>query len=262
MKWIGRLFVAILILSGVFYFFKPPDVENTDKKIPATQIERTIESQEDSLTRIARIQRLFNFQDEVEQALYKRVPKESFVPSSGISRELKLALVATEDKRYYEHGAVDPFSIVRAFYTNTIAGETQEGGSTITQQLVKNLFLSSKRIMSRKIEEVILAMMMEHYYSKDEILTMYLNSIYYGNNFYGIKAASEGYFNTEPDKLTLGQAAMLAGMPQAPSYYNPIVNLSAAKARQRTVLDLMVAQDIINKQTAAKAYGSSLHIQK
>ena len=90
--------------------------------------------------------------------------------------------------------------IIRAFYTNTIAGETVEGGSTITQQLVKNLFLSSKRIMSRKVEEAILASEMEHYYSKEEILTMYLNTVYYGHGYYGIYEASHGYFGTSPSR--------------------------------------------------------------
>ena len=184
----------------------------------------------------------------------KRVPKEHRVRSEDINPIVKKALIATEDKRFYDHGAVDFFSIGRALYTNTIAGETVEGGSTITQQLVKNLFLSSKRIMSRKVEEVFLAYLMEHYYSKDEILTMYLNTIYYGNDHYGIKSASEAYFKTEPKDLNLSQAAVIAGIPQAPSYFNPVSNFDATKQRQRTVLTLMAQQGIIAYQDIDKAY--------
>ncbi len=150
----------------------------------------------------------------------------------------------------------------RALYTNTIAGQTVEGGSTITQQLVKNLFLSSKRIMSRKVEEVFLAYLMEHYYSKDEIITMYLNTIYYGTDYYGIKAASEGYFKTEPKDLNLSQAAVLAGIPQAPSYFNPVSNIDATKQRQRTVLTLMAQQGIISYADIDKAYYKRLDAPK
>ena len=149
----------------------------------------------------------------------------------------KNALVAIEDKRYYNHGAIDVLGIIRAFYTNTIAGETVEGGSTITQQLVKNLFLSSKRIMSRKVEEAILASEMEHYYSKEEILTMYLNTVYYGHGYYGIYEASHGYFGTSPSRLTLAQSALLAALPNAPSYLDPYTNYKGAKARQKLVLE-------------------------
>ena len=262
MRFLVKLLIAVVIIGGGLYWLAgyTPGGDSAPTAKPQTAVEQNIESSEDQLTRTQRIYRFFHFRESVQAALDKRVPPNQRVKGDDISPKLKEALVATEDKRFYEHGAIDVFGISRAFYTNVIAGHTVEGGSTITQQLVKNLFLSSKRIMSRKVEEVILAYLMEYYYTKDEILTMYLNSIYYGNDHYGIKAAAKGYFDTTPKDLTLGQAAMLAGMPQAPSYYNPVDNLKAAKQRQRTVLNLMQQQGLISNHEADKAYYSDLHV--
>ncbi len=263
MKLLFKLFITLIVLGlGLYWFAGYTPNETGSQRSPYTTREQTLESTEDQLSRTERINRLFPFKEAVEKALNQRVPSNQRVKGDEISQNLKDALVATEDKRYYEHGAIDVFGIGRAFYTNLTAGHTVEGGSTITQQLVKNLFLSSKRIMSRKVEEVILAYLMELYYTKDEILTMYLNTIYYGNNYYGIEQASKGYFNTTPAKLTLGQAALMAGMPQAPSYYNPITNFKAAKERQRTVLTLMTQQGIISNREADKAYYANLNLQK
>lgn len=263
MKTLFKLILVLTIAAGGLYWFAghtPEDAKTTTQHVAHTIKEQTIEQGEDQLSRIDRIKRLFHFKEAVEEAIDKRV--EHRVRSEDISPIVKQALVATEDKRFYEHGAVDFFSIGRALYTNTIAGQTVEGGSTITQQLVKNLFLSSKRIMSRKVEEMFLAYLMEYYYSKDEIITMYLNTIYYGTDYYGIKAASEGYFNTEPKDLNLSQAAVLAGIPQAPSYFNPVSNMNATKQRQRTVLTLMAQQGIISYADIDKAYYKRLDVPK
>ncbi len=263
MKTLFKLILVLTIAAGGLYWFAgytPEDAKTTTQHVAHTIKEQTIEQGEDQLSRIDRIKRLFHFKEAVEEAIDKRV--EHRVRSEDISPIVKQALVATEDKRFYEHGAVDFFSIGRALYTNTIAGQTVEGGSTITQQLVKNLFLSSKRIMSRKVEEMFLAYLMEHYYSKDEIITMYLNTIYYGTDYYGIKAASEGYFNTDPKDLNLSQAAVLAGIPQAPSYFNPVSNMNATKQRQRTVLTLMAQQGIISYADIDKAYYKRLDVPK
>ena len=263
MKTLLKLILVLAIAAGGLYWFAgytPEDAKTTTQHVAYTIKEQTIEQGEDQLSRIDRIKRLFHFKEAVEEAIDKRV--EHRVRSEDINPIVKQALVATEDKRFYEHGAVDFFSIGRALYTNIIAGQTVEGGSTITQQLVKNLFLSSKRIMSRKVEEIFLAYLMEHYYSKDEIITMYLNTIYYGTDYYGIKAASEGYFNTDPKDLNLSQAAVLAGIPQAPSYFNPVSNMDATKQRQRTVLTLMAQQGIISYADIDRAYYKRLDAPK
>lgn len=262
-KTLGKIAVPIVVILGSLYMFSGYHVDKgIDTKAPQTAIEQHIESSEDQMTRSQRIARLFHFRQAVSEALDKRVPPSQQVTSKGIAQSMKDALVATEDKRFYEHGAIDTFGIVRALYTNVVAGQTMEGGSTITQQLVKNLFLSSKRILSRKMEEVLLAFLMEHDYSKDEIITMYLNSIYYGNNYYGIKVAAKGYFDTTPAELTIPQAALLAGLPQAPTYYNPFTNLREAKNRQRIVLGLMAEQGYIPKDSVEKYAHESLHLRK
>ena len=263
MKTLLKLILVLaMAAAGVYWFagYTPEDASNATQHVAHTIKEQTIEQGEDQLSRTDRIKRLFHFKEAVEEAIDKRV--EHRVRSEDINPIVKQALVATEDKRFYEHGAVDFFSIGRALYTNIIAGQTVEGGSTITQQLVKNLFLSSKRIMSRKVEEIFLAYLVEHYYSKDEIITMYLNTIYYGTDYYGIKAASEGYFNTDPKDLNLSQAAVLAGIPQAPSYFNPVSNMDATKQRQRTVLTLMAQQGIISYADIDRAYYKRLDAPK
>lgn len=246
------LFLIAFFVAGYFFGGITPD-KNEPRGIHTTK-DLHIEQREDQLSRAERIERLFHFKEAVEEAMDKRVPKDDRVTAQEISPLLKDAIIATEDKRFYEHSAIDTIGMARAIYINLEAGQTLEGASTISQQLVKNLFLSSKRILSRKAEEIILAFLLEYYYTKDEILTMYLNTIYYGNDYYGIKQATEGYFNTSPKDLNLGQAALLAGIPQAPSYYNPESNFKASKERQKTVLRLMVEQDFITSKEADKAY--------
>ena len=263
-RLLRRLVLIICIILGAIYAYDAyQSYQGTNRVSKAhTTVEQTIEKNEDTLSRWERIYRMLTFKEKVEIALYQRVSKDTWVKSDVIPDNAKRALIAIEDKRYYKHGAIDVLGVSRALYVNAVAGETVEGGSTITQQLVKNLFLSSKRIMSRKVEEVFLAYLMEHYYSKDEIITMYLNTIYYGTDYYGIKAASEGYFKTEPKDLNLSQAAVLAGIPQAPSYFNPVSNIDATKQRQRTVLTLMAQQGIISYADIDKAYYKRLDAPK
>ncbi len=149
------------------------------------------------------------------------------------------AIVAVEDHRFYKHHGFDMQSIARALYINMKQGSVKEGGSTITQQLAKNLFLSSDRTYTRKAKELLIAVRLEQLYSKQEILEMYINVIYYGSGAYGIQAASHTYFGKDASDLTLEECAMLAGLPQAPSVYNPKTNPSVALKRQKTVLSLM-----------------------
>lgn len=260
---VRRLVLIICILLGAIYVYDTYQSYQGSNRVSKahTTVEQTIEENEDTLSRWERIYRIFTFREKVEAALHQRVPRDKWVKSESIPDNVKRALVAIEDKRYYMHGAIDVLGVTRAFYVNSVAGETVEGGSTITQQLVKNLFLSSKRTMSRKAEEAILAVEMEHYYSKDEILTMYLNTVYYGHNYYGIKEAAEGYFGTSPSRLTLGQCAMLAALPNAPSYLDPYENYKGAKARQKLVLAQMVDQGMISQAEADYAYKQDLGIE-
>lgn len=192
-----------------------------------------------------------------KESLESRVHREKFVPYDKIPDLLKKGIIATEDRRYYDHGAVDIIGVARAFITNSMAGETLEGGSTIAQQTVKNIFLSNERTMTRKLEELALAVQLERNYSKEEILELYLNTIYFGHGAYGVGEASRVYFGKEPKALDLSQCAMLAGLPQAPSAYDPISHPQEGAKRMTTVLALMAQEGYITPEEAAK---SAMHL--
>ena len=163
------------------------------------------------------------------------------------------AFIAAEDKRFYEHDGADDAAIARAAWSNMRAGETVSGASTITQQLIKNLVLDNRQTISRKAQEMKLARELETRMGKDDILSLYLNRVYFGAGLYGIDAAARYYFGKPPEELSLPEAALLAGLPQAPSKYNLRSNLEGAKARQRYVLSEMADLGYITKADAAAA---------
>ncbi len=170
-----------------------------------------------------------------------------------IPDSLKMAVVAVEDKRFYNHRGIELSSIGRAFMANLKAGEIVEGGSTITQQLAKNLFLTQDRVLKRKIIEAVYAMKLEMRYSKDEILEMYLNVIYFGHGTYGCEMASRLYFGKPVSDLTLAESAMMAGIIKGPEIYSPYHDLELAEQRKILVLDLLVEQGRIDVRTAEQA---------
>jgi 1A family penicillin-binding protein len=170
------------------------------------------------------------------------------VPLDKISPHLKRAVLASEDSHFYEHQGISPASIGRAALANWAAGEVREGGSTITMQLVKNLFLSQKRVFTRKIVEAVLAIRLEQVFSKDEILEMYLNQVYWGHNNYGVQTAARTYFKKSAQNLTLGESAMMAGLIQAPEDFSPFVNMKLAKQKQQEVLGRMLELNWISQQ--------------
>lgn len=156
-----------------------------------------------------------------------------------ISPQLKRAVLAIEDSYYFSHHGINPPSVARAFLANLEEGRTVEGGSTVTMQLVKNLFLDPRRTINRKVAEAVLALRLEQVFTKDQILEMYLNQVYWGHNNYGVETAAMSYFNKHASELTLGESAMMAGLIQAPEDYSPFVDLQLAKQRQATVLNRM-----------------------
>lgn len=176
-----------------------------------------------------------------------------YVTIDNIPNLLIQAVISVEDTRFYSHKGFDIFGIIRAVLVNVEAGEIQEGASTITQQTVKNLFLTSDQTFTRKAEELILSMNMEKNFDKNKILEIYLNSIYFGSNFYGIYDAAQGYFGKEPATLTIAECAMLAGLPNAPSVYSPYVDFHLAKQRQLVVIDAMEKFGAISKAEAESA---------
>ena len=162
-------------------------------------------------------------------------------------------VVATEDRRFYRHFGVDPRGIVRAAFSNLRAAGIREGGSTLTQQLAKNLFLTHRRHFKRKVQEILLAIWLERNLSKDEILTLYLNRVYFGAGAYGVDAAARRYFRKPATEVSLAEAAMLAGLLKAPSRYAPTVNPEGARLRAATVLDDMVEAGVIGGDQAGRA---------
>ena len=164
------------------------------------------------------------------------------------------ALLAVEDPTFYSHNGIVFSNIVEAIATNLREQDFVMGGSTITQQLSKNLYLDSKKTFQRKIAELFFVHDIENTYSKDEILELYINVIYFGDGYYGIKEAADGYFGYLPKNLTPAQATLLAGLPQAPAIYQLSDGMMYAKKRQRIVLEAMIDQQIITKQQSNEIY--------
>ena len=184
------------------------------------------------------------------------------VPLSQVARSMQQATIAVEDRTFYQHGGLNLLRTGQAGLDDLIHLRFNQGGSTITQQLVKNIYLSGNRTVLRKLDEAILAVEIEHQYSKAQILEAYLNRIYYGNQAYGVEAAAQTYFGKQASQLSLPEAALLAGLPQAPTALDPFSNLSGARARQRIVLDAMVKAGEITRARARSASAQQLTLRK
>ena len=189
--------------------------------------------------------------------------RRTVVPLGDISWDLRHATISIEDKDFYNHGAVNPVRMIAAGIYDVLHRSAAQGGSTITQQLVKNYLLAdsaSSRSLDRKARELILAVQLEQQYSKDQILEMYLNTIYYGNQAFGVEAASQTYFGVSARNLDLARASFLAGLPQQPTTFNPFLTqgYANAKIRQREVLDAMVRDAYVSAASANRAYAEDL----
>ncbi len=189
--------------------------------------------------------------------------RRTVVPLTNIAWDLRHATIAIEDRDFYNHGAVSPIRMVAAGLYDVLHRSAAQGGSTITQQLVKNYLLGASadsRSLDRKARELVLAVELEREYSKDQILEMYLNTIFYGNQAFGIEAASQTYFGVPAARLDLAQASFLAGLPQRPTYFNPFLarGYTEAHARQRDVLNAMVRDGYITPAAADRAYNENL----
>ena len=224
------------------------DITAQEQDTNENSLSQGIDAMESTST-LNRLERVFF----LKQAVNARINSANYVKLQDIPESLQQAVVAVEDRKFYNHWGFDMEGIFRASLVNLQYGQVREGASTITQQLVKNLFLSQEQTMGRKAEEFVLAMDMELNYSKDEILELYLNTIYFGSGYYGIKEASEGYFGKKPAMLALPESAMLAGIPNAPSLYSPYVDFMLAKKRQFIVLDAMTAAGYLRESVADDA---------
>lgn len=184
--------------------------------------------------------------------------EDNYVKLNDINDNVKNAIISIEDKNFYHHNGFDILRIIKAMFINITSGQIKQGASTISQQYVKNLYLTFEKTWKRKIEEAYLTIELETHYSKDEILEGYLNTIDFGAGNYGIKEASNYYFNKEPNELSLNEATLLVGIPRSPSYYNPILNYDNAKKRQKEVLNSMYKNGYINKNDIDKIYNESV----
>ncbi len=224
MKFIRKLFIAIilliLIIASVLFFIGHSYYSSKLKEKPL-------------LTRVSEITK-----------------KDNFVKFDDMSQYYRNAVISVEDHRYYDHGPVDFIAIARALFTNVKNQKLQEGGSTITQQVAKNIVFSQEQTWLRKLGEIFAAYDLEKNYSKKEIFELYVNTSYFGEGFYGINDASYGYYNKSPKELNLDEASMLAGVPNAPSVYAPTVNPNLAKKRQAHVLNTMLEYGYISKEEA------------
>src|SRR6266849_4915171 len=188
------------------------------------------------------------------------VERRIFVPLPQVPKPLQDAVIATEDARFYSHHGVDPTGVARAIYQNFRRGRIVEGGSTITQQLAKVLFLTPDKSLERKLKEAVLAVELERRYSKDRILEIYLNQIYFGHGAFGVEAAARTFFGKSVGELNLSECTLLAGLPKAPSTYSPFEHPEAAKRRRATVLARMVDVGSLPAPQAKKASDSALDL--
>ncbi len=267
-----RFFFLLIVLFFIAFFFSggirildPQTISNIKATVSdlrgeskagtssSAKLENSSAEKSSGDSTLDRVGRFIFLKDSVDRRVAEVVSKKDYVTIDKIPDNLKQAIVAVEDNRFYSHHGFDIEGIARASLVNLQYGRIEEGASTITQQLVKNLFLTQDQTFDRKAEELLLALDMEARYSKDEILELYLNTIYFGSNYYGIRQASIGYFGKEPSKLILPESAMIAGLPNAPSLYSPYVDFMMSKKRQIIVLDSMVRTGVITKETAEDA---------
>ena len=226
MKIFKRIILAILILALIEILIAGGILINKGHKIYETALNET--SVKD---KVAEIQ-----------------SDEDYTKLEDLPEFYKDAVIAVEDRRFYNHGAIDPIALARAVFVNIKYFELREGGSTITQQLAKNIYFTQEKSALRKIAEIFMAFELEKNLDKDTILELYVNTSYFGDGYYCVRDASLGYYGKEPKDMNRNEASMLAGIPNAPSAYCPTDHLDLAKQRQNQVLDKMVKYEYITEE--------------
>lgn len=242
---LGFIIVVIVMLTGIGCGFLTASMNTKPNLVDDLQPASSSQIYDVNGNEIANI-----------HATENRVP----VKLAQIPKDLQNAFVAVEDARFYEHAGIDPRGILRALWANISDGSVAEGGSTITQQLAKNAYLTQERTLRRKVQEMFLALQLEREYTKQEILEFYLNQIYFGQGAYGVQAAARTYFGKDVSELNLNECAMLAGIPKSPNYYSPFNNLAAAQARKAIVLEQMSKYHYIEDSTARELKKTDLKL--
>lgn len=240
----GVILAVALFVGGVFFYFSIglPKIKSLEDYRPKT------------------ISYVYDRHGEVVAEFFDE--RRIVVPIEKIPKDLAHAFIAAEDSRFYQHEGIDYKGILRAMFKNIEARKIVQGGSTITQQVARSMLLSRRRTWARKIREAILAYRIEHYLSKDEILTLYLNQLYLGNGAYGVEAAAQNYFGKHVWELTLGESAVLAGLPRAPALYSPVRHPERAQERKGYVLKRMFEDHYITRQQMEAALAEPIHTVK
>lgn len=259
------LILSILIFVGIGFYEqntpaqqdqKATKIEEHEKKAAVGLFFSLLPPQEEWPSPIQKFYLAFN----MEEVIDPLKEKPDYVALQAIPKDLQHAVIAIEDHNFYEHGAIAFEGILRAALVNISAGEIMQGGSTLTQQFIKNVFLSHEQSMERKIEEAILSFMLEDNYTKDQILELYLNTTYLGAGATGVSEASYTYFGKSPQALTLAESAVLAALPYAPSALNPLENPTGCKKRQLLVLQAMEKYGFIDQERAANAAAEIIYL--
>ncbi|MCA9779832.1 MAG: transglycosylase domain-containing protein, partial [Candidatus Eremiobacteraeota bacterium] len=249
-----RIFFTVVLLSLLMFGVGAAWTAHTVKK----DLEATLPSVEKlEQTEGRKITRILSSDGQLIATLFKENYKP--VTHDELGENIVNAVVAIEDRRFFEHDGVDYRGVARAAVGNALAGEIEQGASTITMQLARHLYLSDERSYERKIREALLARKIEQEFPKQAILTRYLNEVYFGSGANGIGAAASRYYGTTPDKLTVSQAALLAGLIQSPTYLNPLTNHQGARHRQVQVLTAMRDQNYISSEQYRKAIFEATH---
>ena len=260
------LILVIIIFVGMSFY----DSSTSQKQPPATskQIEQQEEKAAASLffallppretwpSPIQKFYLAFNMNEVIDPIR----ENPDWISLPAIPKDLQQAIIAIEDHNFYEHGALALEGVLRAALVNISAGEIVQGGSTLTQQFVKNVFLTHEQSMERKIEEAVLSLMLEDKYSKDEILELYLNTTYFGAGATGLTQAAKIYFGKSPQALTLAESAVIAALPYAPSALNPLENPTGCKKRQLLVLQTMQKYGFIDQERAKAAAAEPIYL--
>ncbi len=237
--WTRRIFITILsiviVIYSISFIYKKPDIGQ------------------------GHYIKLYDSNNEI---FYSSNAQSNDVSINDVSTYFIESLIAVEDHRFYEHRGFDYLSILRAIKTNVISNSKSEGASTITQQYARLLYLTNEKTWTRKIKEAVLAVRLESHYSKDEILTGYINTVYFGHGVYGIKNAAEYYFNKSPKDLDLNESSMLAGIINGPAYFSPFVSVQKAKQRQEVVLNRLVEEGYINQATKEKTLETAFQLNE
>lgn len=265
---IKTIILALIILIGVNTFDKDKTVE--EKKSPAEQI-RIEQHQKNAVKSLilsvlppqeewpSPVQK-FYLALNIEEVITPLRENPNWVELEDVPKHMQHALIAIEDHKFYEHDGIAPESILRAILVNITEGEVVQGGSTLTQQFVKNVFLTHEQTLERKVEEAILSLVLEDKYSKDEILELYLNTTYFGGGATGIAQASRTYFGKSPSQLALPEAAVIAALPYAPSALCPLENADGCKKRQLLVINAMQKYGFITEEAADAAKTEAVYL--